>query len=135
MQIKAAPCQKYPCMLSVLSHAPRALCSAWQGLIFVYRQELADLRLPFHTCITRGRPKIHTYCVCTSSLFMYTSLGRRVCSLLVWEYDSEVELNSLPLARLRGALKAVLAGERRWLLSRHFGAGISVPLLKRSDPD
>lgn len=117
-------------MLLVLSHTPAAMCSAQQGLIFAYWQEPADLGLPLHTCLTHGRPKIHTYHVCTDTLFIILAPnGRCAQCLLFWVYDwSGIELVR---ASLMGLESCALSREQ-WLHSWGFRAGFRGSLLQPS---
>lgn len=112
-------------MLLVLSHTPGALCSAQQCLIFIYWQGPGDLGLPLHTCLTHGRPKIHTYHVGSGSVFILAPHGECAQSPLFGTV-TEGELSFLLLVCPQWAWKALSSPEGRvasqllfW--GRHWG--------------
>lgn len=102
------------CAPGVVSHSRSPVqCAA---LIFLYWQEPADLGLPWHTCITHGRPKIHTQHICTGTLFIPMADVHEAFSSGTM---AGVELTLLLLVHLQGAWKAVSSPE-----SRGFTAGV-----------
>lgn len=126
-QIKAAPCQKNPCMLLVLSHTPGALCSVQQCLIFVYWGCLYTPAL--HT----GGPKF-THTMFAQAVYSQQLPQAGVHIAFSFETMTEVELNLLLFVRLQWTWKAVSSPESSGFTAGVLGQALGVSLLEQSDP-
>lgn len=104
-------------------HAPGVVSHSRSTVQCAAVFDFCVLGLPLHACITHGRPKIHTYHVCTGSLFIVAPLGRCAHSLLFWDYDwSGIELAPVCVSSMD--LESCVLPREQWLHSWCFGAGI-----------